>query len=68
MALDELGNVVGSLVGEVVPGSLENLDLHVSPAVIGSQVSGERWHDRAEDVLAGPDRRTSPRSAQRRCR
>jgi cold shock CspA family protein len=42
VALDELGDVVRSLLGKVVPAVLENLDVHVGPAVMGSKVLGER--------------------------
>ena len=51
VALDELGDVVRSLLGKAVPAVLENLDVHVGPAVMGSKVLGERRHDRAEDAL-----------------
>ena len=52
VAFDELGDLVRSLLGQVVPAVLENLDLHVGPAVVGAKVLGQSRHDRAEDVLA----------------
>ena len=55
VALDELGDLVRSLLGQVVPAVLENLDLHVGPAVVGSKVLGQSRHDRAEDVLAADE-------------
>ena len=52
VALDELGDLIRVLLGQVVPAVLEDLDLHVGPAVMGSKVLGQSRHDRAEDVLA----------------
>jgi hypothetical protein len=34
VALDELGDFVGSLLGQVVPAVREDLDAHVGPAVV----------------------------------
>jgi hypothetical protein len=52
VALDELGDLVGSLLGPVVPTVREDLDAYVGPAVVGSKVLGHGRHYRAEDVLA----------------
>jgi hypothetical protein len=52
VALDEPGDLVGSLLGQVVPAVLDDLDAHVGPAVVGSKVLGQGRHYRAEDVLA----------------
>ena len=55
VSLDEFGDVVRSLLGQVVPAVLEDRDVHVGPAVMGSKVLGECRHDRAEDVLTADE-------------
>jgi hypothetical protein len=39
------------LFGHVVSAVLDNLDLHVGPAVVARRFLGQSRHDRAEDVL-----------------